>query len=102
PSNILITPHDHAKLLDLGLALWEGERGSDRSVIGGGGYVGGTMDYISPEQARGPTRGGARPDPYGLGGSPFFTPAGPPPAPPSPRAPRRRKPSATSTTSRRW
>jgi serine/threonine protein kinase len=81
PSNILITPHDHAKLLDLGLALWEGERGGDRSVIGGAGYVVGTMDYISPEQARDPSRVDARSDLYGLGCTLFFTLAGRPPFP---------------------
>jgi serine/threonine protein kinase len=81
PSNILITPHDHAKLLDLGLALWEGERGSDRSVIGGAGYVVGTMDYISPEQARDPTRVDSRSDLYGLGCTLFFTLTGRPPFP---------------------
>jgi serine/threonine protein kinase len=81
PSNILITPHDHAKLLDLGLALWEGERGSDRSVIGGAGYVVGTMDYISPEQARDPTRVDARSDLYGLGCTLFFVLTGRPPFP---------------------
>jgi serine/threonine protein kinase len=81
PSNILITPHDHAKLLDLGLALWEGERGGDRSVIGGAGYVVGTMDYISPEQAVDPSRVDSRSDLYGLGCTLFFTLTGRPPFP---------------------
>jgi serine/threonine protein kinase len=81
PSNILITPHDHAKLLDLGLALWEGERGGDRSVIGGAGYVVGTMDYIAPEQAVDPSRVDSRSDLYGLGCTLFFTLTGRPPFP---------------------
>src|SRR5204863_3225714 len=55
PSNILVTPHDHAKVLDLGLALVQGEEGGDREVVGGQGYVVGTMDYIAPEQADDPT-----------------------------------------------
>ncbi|HEV8062104.1 MAG TPA: serine/threonine-protein kinase, partial [Gemmataceae bacterium] len=51
PSNIMITPHDRAKVLDLGLALVQGEAPADREVVGGQGYVVGTMDYIAPEQA---------------------------------------------------
>src|SRR5262249_26665690 len=35
PSNILVTPHDHAKVVDLGLALIEGEQ-ADPHIIGGG------------------------------------------------------------------
>ena len=50
PSNIIITPHDHAKVLDLGLAPVQGEVPAEREVIGGRGYVVGTMDYIAPEQ----------------------------------------------------
>src|SRR5438132_7548187 len=50
PSNIIITPHDHAKVLDLGLAIVQGEVPAEREVIGGRGYVVGTMDYIAPEQ----------------------------------------------------
>ena len=39
------------KVLDLGLALVQGEGPGDRTVVGGQGYVIGTMDYLSPEQA---------------------------------------------------
>src|SRR5262245_51385513 len=49
PSNVMLTPAGHAKLLDLGLALRAGEDGDVR-IIGGKGYVVGTMDYVSPEQ----------------------------------------------------
>jgi eukaryotic-like serine/threonine-protein kinase len=50
PSNIMITPRDQVKVLDLGLALIEGEVVEDRTVVGGKGYVVGTFDYIAPEQ----------------------------------------------------
>src|SRR5262249_38958302 len=51
PSNILVTPDDRAKVLDLGLALVQGERTAQREVVGGQGYVVGSVDYMSPEQA---------------------------------------------------
>src|SRR5437660_3241407 len=46
PSNILVTPRDQVKVLDLGLALIEGEEIDDHTVVGGKGYVVGSMDYI--------------------------------------------------------
>jgi serine/threonine protein kinase len=67
PSNIIITPNDHAKVLDLGLALMEGEIQGEREVIGGEGYVVGTMDYIAPEQTADPSKVDARCDVYALG-----------------------------------
>jgi eukaryotic-like serine/threonine-protein kinase len=67
PSNIIVTPHDHAKLLDLGLALMEGENAGDRTVIGGQGYIVGTMDYLAPEQAEDSVAVDARTDIYSLG-----------------------------------
>jgi serine/threonine protein kinase len=81
PSNILITPHDHAKILDLGLALTQGEEEGDREVIGGQGYVVGTMDYIAPEQAENPLAVDARSDIYSLGCTLYFTLTGRPPFP---------------------
>ena len=45
----MVTPRDHAKVLDLGLALMDGEVG-ELEVVGGKGYVVGSMDYIAPEQ----------------------------------------------------
>src|SRR5262249_42086227 len=51
PSNILITPRDHAKVLDLGLALIHGEIVDDARVVGGPGDIVGTRDYIAPRHA---------------------------------------------------
>ncbi len=81
PSNVLITPHDHAKVLDLGLALVQGESSAKREVIGGQGYVVGTMDYIAPEQAEDPTKVDARSDIYALGCSLYFVLTGQAPFP---------------------
>jgi serine/threonine protein kinase len=79
PSNIIITPHDHAKVLDLGLALVQGEGPSDREVIGGRGYVVGTMDYIAPEQAENSATVDSRSDIYSLGCTLYFALTGQPP-----------------------
>jgi serine/threonine protein kinase len=82
PSNILITPNDHAKVLDLGLALIQGELPpTDRAVIGGQGYVVGTMDYIAPEQADDATKVDIRSDVYSLGCVLYFALTGRPPFP---------------------
>jgi serine/threonine protein kinase len=81
PSNIMITPHDHAKVLDLGLALVQGETSADRQVIGGRGYVVGTMDYIAPEQAENAVAVDPRSDIYSLGCTLYFALTGQPPFP---------------------
>jgi serine/threonine protein kinase len=81
PSNVLITPHNHAKVLDLGLAIMEGEVTKDRRVTGGQGYIVGTMDYIAPEQADDASKATARSDIYALGCSLYFTLTGQPPFP---------------------
>jgi serine/threonine protein kinase len=73
PSNIMITPHDHAKLLDLGLAVMQGETGVDREVIGGQGYIVGSMDYIAPEQSTDAAGVDPRSDIYGLGCTLYFS-----------------------------
>ena len=67
PANIMVTPHDRAKILDLGFALVRGEEGTAREVVGGQGYVVGTMDYIAPEQTEDPTKVDGRADIYALG-----------------------------------
>jgi serine/threonine protein kinase len=81
PSNIIITPNDHAKVLDLGLALMEGEAAGEREVVGGQGYVVGTMDYIAPEQTDDPSKVDARCDLYALGCTMYLALTGRPPFP---------------------
>ncbi len=81
PGNIMITPHEHAKVLDLGLALMEGEPADDPSITGGQGYVVGTMDYIAPEQTYDATAVDARADVYSLGCTLYFALTGQPPFP---------------------
>jgi serine/threonine protein kinase len=73
PSNIRITPNDHAKVLDLGLALIEGEETNDREVVGGQGYIVGSMDYIAPEQTLDACGVDGRADLYAMGCSLYFT-----------------------------
>lgn len=81
PSNVMITPHDHAKVLDLGLALIEGETGGAREVVGGKGYIVGTMDYIAPEQTHNAANVDPRSDLYSLGCTLYFSLTGSPPFP---------------------
>lgn len=81
PSNIIVTPHDHAKVLDLGLALIHGEKGTDARVIGGQGYVVGTMDYVAPEQTYNAATVDRRSDLYSLGCTLYFLLTGQPPFP---------------------
>ena len=81
PSNILVTPHDHAKVLDLGLALMSGEKGGDAAVVGGQGVIVGTMDYISPEQTLDAVSVDARSDLYSLGCTLYFALTGQTPFP---------------------
>jgi serine/threonine protein kinase len=78
PSNLMVTPHDHAKVLDLGLAFTEGEEVEDREVVGGKGYIVGSIDYMAPEQTRDPTNIDARADLYALGGCMYFALTGSP------------------------
>ncbi len=80
PSNIMITHNDHAKVLDLGLALMEGEE-AEQNVIGGQGYIVGTMDYIAPEQTTDATGVDGRADLYSLGCTLYFALTGQPPFP---------------------
>lgn len=81
PSNILITPNDHAKVLDVGLAIIQGEIPADRTIVGGKGYVVGTMDYLSPEQAEDSINVDARADIYALGCTLYYVLTGKTPFP---------------------
>jgi serine/threonine protein kinase len=81
PSNIMITPQDHAKLLDMGLAFREGEEVEDVEVVGGKGYIVGSIDYMAPEQTRDATGVDARADLYALGCTLYFALTGRAPFP---------------------
>jgi len=78
PSNIMVTPHDHAKVLDLGLAYTQGEEVDDVDVVGGRGYIVGSIDYMAPEQTRDPTTIDGRADLYALGCCLYFALTGRP------------------------
>ncbi len=72
PTNIMVTPDDHAKVLDLGLALMEGEVVVDPEVVGGKGYIVGSVEYMAPEQTRDSSQVDARADLYSLGCTLYF------------------------------
>jgi serine/threonine protein kinase len=77
----MVTPHDHAKVLDLGLALIEGEDVLDKTIVGGEGYIVGSMDYIAPEQTTDAAAVDRRSDVYALGCTLYFALTGRPPFP---------------------
>ena len=54
---------------------------ADRAVVGGQGYMVGSVDYIAPEQAVDATGVDARTDLYGLGCTLYFALTGHPPFP---------------------
>jgi serine/threonine protein kinase len=76
PANLLRAPAGHAKIIDLGLALqWENE---DERVTREGTTVG-TVDYMSPEQARDSRATTVRSDIYSLGCTMYYLVTGSPP-----------------------
>ncbi len=82
PANIMVTPDGRAKILDLGLAMIVGEvLPEDPSIVGGEGYILGTMDYIAPEQSANATDVGPWSDLYAMGCSLYFALVGGPPFP---------------------
>lgn len=80
PGNVLVTPDGHAKLFDMGFAFAPGEPlPEDPTIVGGAGYIVGTMDYIAPEQARNAVAATPRSDLYSLGCSLYCVLTGAPP-----------------------
>ncbi|MBI1830300.1 MAG: serine/threonine protein kinase, partial [Planctomycetes bacterium] len=79
PSNIIITPHGQAKLVDMGLARNMDRRGQ-RDLTQSGVTLG-TFDYISPEQALEPREADTRSDIYSLGCTFYHLLTGCPPVP---------------------
>ncbi len=80
PSNILVTPEGHVKLIDLGLARLR-KVDTEAADLTASGVTLGTFDYISPEQARDPRNADVRSDIYSLGCTLFYMLAGRPPFP---------------------
>ena len=75
PSNLMVTPDGHAKLLDLGLARALG----DEQPLTRADAVLGTLDYASPEQLTDASSADARSDLYSLGCALYFALSGRPP-----------------------
>ena len=78
PANLLMTPDGQAKIIDLGLALQADEE--DERVTRDGTTVG-TVDYMSPEQARDSRKINERSDIYSLGCTCHYLLTGSPPYP---------------------
>lgn len=77
PSNIMRTPDGQVKILDLGLARWQGSH-PDNDELTGAGVVLGTPDYLAPEQLKHAAGVDIRADLYGLGGTLFYLLTGKP------------------------
>jgi serine/threonine protein kinase len=77
PGNILVTPDGHAKVSDVGLAVWSMGLANDPRA----GKVVGTADYLSPEQIRSPLSVGPASDIYSLGCTTYYAVTGKVPYP---------------------
>lgn len=66
PSNVMVTPHGHIKLLDFGIARVNNELALTQSGLTLPGNIPGTPQYMSPEQALGRSLDG-RSDLFSLG-----------------------------------
>ncbi|MGB1925159.1 MAG: serine/threonine protein kinase [Rubripirellula sp.] len=77
PGNILVTPDGHAKVSDIGLAVWSMSLDADPRA----GKIVGTADYLSPEQIRDPASIGPLSDIYSLGCTLYFAVTGKVPFP---------------------
>ena len=78
PANLLVTPKNVVKLLDLGLARFTDEDKASLTVAYDENVLG-TADYLAPEQALDSHGVDARADIYGLGCSMYFLLTGHPP-----------------------
>ncbi len=79
PANLLLDKRGTVKILDLGVAL-AGDGDDDRALLsaeaGQSRVLVGTVDYMSPEQARDASRADARSDIYSLGCTLYYLLAG--------------------------
>ena len=81
PGNVLIDRRGTARLLDLGLARFVGDRFDDLTKRYDDNVVLGTADYVAPEQVADSHAADARADLYALGGTLYYLLAGHPPFP---------------------
>jgi WD40 repeat protein/tRNA A-37 threonylcarbamoyl transferase component Bud32 len=80
PQNLMLASRGQVKVLDLGLALFAGEIGTDATVTAAGAVLG-TADYIAPEQVVDSHTVDIRSDIYSLGCTLYFLLTGRPPFP---------------------